>query len=95
MEGNALEQTHKTKLLGLILRDDLSLKYNTELITKRAFTRMIILMNLYQFDVPLEELVEIYYLYIRSVVEQSSVVVHSSITEGEQMDIERVQKVAL
>ena len=95
MEGNALEQTHKTKLLGLILRDDLSLKYNTELITKRAFTRMIILRNLYQFDVPLEELVEIYILYIRSVVEQSSVVGHSSITKGEQMDIERVQKVAL
>ena len=95
LEGKALEQTHETKLLGLVLRDDLSWKSNTELITKRAYTRMLILRNLYQFDVPVEELIEIYILYIRSVVEQSSVVWHSSITKGESKDLERVQKVAL
>ena len=42
LEGKALEQTHETKLLGLVLRDDLSWKSNTELITKRAYTRMLI-----------------------------------------------------
>ena len=40
-------------------------------------------------------LVEIYILYIRSIVEQSAVVWHSSITKGEERDLERVQKVAL
>ena len=95
MGGNNLEQVNQTKLLGLVLRDDLSWKANTEAITKRAFTRMIILRNLFQFEVPVEDLLEIYILYIRSVVEQSAVVWASSLTKGEQKDIERVQKVAL
>ena len=56
---------------------------------------MIILRNLYKFDVPVAELIQIYILYIRSVVEQSAVLWHNSITAGEQNDIERVQKVAL
>ena len=34
-------------------------------------------------------------LYIRSVIEQSAVVWHSSITKGERNDLERTQKVAL
>ena len=56
---------------------------------------MIILKNLFQFNVPISDLILIYTLYIRSVLEQSAVVWHSSITKGEELDIERVQKVAL
>ena len=44
---------------------------------------------------PMKELLNIYILYIRSVLEQSAVVWHSSITKGEQLEIERVQKCAL
>ena len=44
---------------------------------------------------PVHELIEIYNLYIKSVVEQSSVVWHRSLTKGEQRDLERVQKLAL
>ena len=40
-------------------------------------------------------MVIIYCLYIRSVAEQSSVVWSSSLTVGEQNDLERVQNVAL
>ena len=56
---------------------------------------MIILHNLCDFNVPVEDLLTIYILYIRPVLEQSAVVWHSSIIRGEQMDIERVQKCAL
>ena len=56
---------------------------------------MTILRNLYSFDIPVTDLVQLYILYIRSIVEQSAVVWHSSITKGEQKDLERVQKVAL
>ena len=93
-EGN-LEQVHETKLLGLKLRDDLSWKSNTEMLTKKAYMRMIILKRLIKFSVPIEELIQIYILYIRSVVEQYATVWHSSITSGEKNDIERIQKVAL
>ena len=95
LEGETIEQLQETKLLGLVLRDDLSWISNTHAITRRAYARMIILRNLYAFDIPVEDLVQLYILYIRSIVEQSAVVWHSSITKGEQRDLERVQKVAL
>ena len=56
---------------------------------------MIILRNLFKFNIPIGDLILIYTLYIRSVLEQSAVVWHSSLTRGEEIDIERVQKVAL
>ena len=43
----------------------------------------------------MSDMLNIYVLYIRSVVEQSCVVWHSSLTEEQHMEIERVQKVAL
>ena len=95
LNGTKIDQVHQTKLLGLVLRDDLKWKANTDELTRRAYSRMIILRNLYKFDVPVDDLLEIYVLYIRSVVEQSAVVWHSSITKGEQRDLERIQKVAL
>ena len=95
LNGSLLEQVEKKKLLGLILSDDLSWKSNTAETTKKAYKRMIILRNLFQFGVPIDDLIHIYILYIRSVLEQSAVVWHSSLTEGERLGLERVQKVAL
>ena len=95
MEQNLLQQVKQTRLLGVILRDDLSFKSNTENITRNAYKRMSILHNLVKFSLPVEDLINIYILYIRSVLEQSAVVWNSSITKGEQLDIERVQKCAL
>ena len=53
------------------------------------------LNKLFEFEVPRNDLVEIYILYIRSVLESSATVWHSSITQGQENEIERVQKVAL
>ena len=56
---------------------------------------MCILTNLFEFAVPQEELVNIYTLYIWSVVGQSCIVWHSSLTSGEMFDLGRIQTVAL
>ena len=56
---------------------------------------MPILHKLYDFKVPRSDLVKIYILYIRSVLESSAIVWHSSLTQGQEMEIERVQKAAL
>ena len=56
---------------------------------------MIILHNLFEFRLPMEEMINIYILYIRSILESSAVVWHSSITKSEEIKIERVQKTAL
>ena len=55
---------------------------------------MLILQKLYAFNIPDEDLVQIYILYIRSILEQNCQVWHYSITNEEKSDLERVQKVA-
>ena len=69
LDGNNLEEVQETKLLGLTIRNDLKWHSNTESIVKNGYKRMIILHNLASFDLPVSEMVEIYTLYIRSVVE--------------------------
>ena len=43
----------------------------------------------------MKDLINIYVLFIRSILEEACIVWHSSITEGESNDLERVQKVCL
>ena len=95
LDGNLLEQVKETRLLGVILTDDLKWHKNTQNLVKRCYQRMIIIRNFYSFNVPIAELVNIYCLYIRSVAEQSCVVWGSAITVEEENDLERIQKVAL
>ena len=85
----------ETRLLGLILSNNLKWHSNTESIVKNAYKRMLILHNLVKFTLPTHELIQIYILYIRSVLETCAVVWHSSITRGEELELERVQKTAL
>ena len=55
---------------------------------------MLILHKLYAFNVADCDLVNIYNLYIRSILEQNCQVWHYAITQEEISDLERVQKVA-
>ena len=68
--------------------------YTSEIV-KNSYARISILRKLKAFQVPTNDLVNIYVLYIRSRLEQSAVVWHSSLTLGEEKELERVQKVAL
>ena len=95
LNGANLEEVKETKLLGLILRNDLKWHSNTEKLVKNAYKRMIILHNLTKFSLPLHEILQIYVLYIRSILENCAVVWHSSLSRGEELEIERVQKCAL
>ena len=76
----------------MVIWDDLTWQSNTDLIVKQAYQRMLLLHKLYEFQMPIDEMTEIYTLYIRSIIESSAVVWHSSITQGEVLQIERVQK---
>ena len=90
-----LEEVKECRLLGLTLTNQLSWHQNTQNIVKKANTRMIILQKLYEFNLPTEEMLSIYILFIRCMVEYCCVVWHSSITVEEGSSIERVQKTAL
>ena len=54
----------------------------------------MLLRKLSEFVSPVEDLKTIYISYIRSVLEQNSVVWHFSMTEENKEDLERVQKSA-
>ena len=94
MENNLLETVTQTKLLGTIIQTDLKWHSNTEMLIKKGYQRMLILNKLYEFKVPDEDMLNIYVLYLRSILEQSCVVWHSGLTDEESCDLERVQKVA-
>ena len=95
LNSTLLETISETTLLGTVISSDLTLHKNTEMLTKKGYQRMTILRNLYEFDIPQEDLVMIYAQYIRSILEYNSNVWFSNLTEEEKDDIERVQRVAL
>ena len=95
LNNTVLEIVRETSVLGTIVRSDLSWYSNTRYLVKRGYARLTILRNLYQFSIPEEDLVQIYCLYIRSVLEYISSVWFSSITQEENNDLERVQKCAV
>ena len=84
----------ETKLLGCLISSDMIWWANTNLITRKAYQRLGIIRKLYEFNVALNDLVLIYTLYVRSILEFNSCVWHFSITKAEEGDIERVQKIA-
>ena len=95
IEGHDLQQVSQTKLLGVWITDDLKWAKNTAEVVRNSYARMTMFRKLNSFEIPVEDLLNIYVLFIRSRLEQSAVVWHASITQGEEIELERVQKVAL
>ena len=84
-----------TQLLGTILSNNLSWDLNTASIVKKANARMQLLRKVASFGTSQGELKDIYILFIRSLLEQSATVWHSSLTEENANDLERIQKTAV
>ena len=95
LENQLLEIVDEKRLLGCVITPDLKFHKNTQFMVKRAYARMIIIHRLYSFNVATEDLVIIYILYIRSLLEQNVAVWNYAITQEECEDIERVQKIAV
>ena len=95
VNNQPIEIVKETKLLGTFLTDDLKWDKNTSEIVKKAFKRMQILNRASSFTSSRQDLKKIYLIYIRSILEQSAVVWHSSLTSKNRRDLERVQKVAV
>jgi hypothetical protein len=93
--GDDMQVIDETKLLGTIITNDLKWHRNTEDIVKRANARMRILHKISEFSAPVEDMVQIYVSYIRSILEQSCTIWHSSLTQEDIDDLERVQKSAM
>ena len=90
-----IDVINSTKLLGTILSSDLSWDLNTSALVKKANARMELLRKVASFGTGVEDLKTVYIVYIRSLLEQSATVWHSSLTEENRSDLERVQKSAV
>ena len=64
-------------------------------IVKKANARMELVRKVAGFGASEEDLKTIYFLFVRSILEQSAPVWHSSLTEENSDDLERVQKSAV
>ena len=92
VEGRAIETKEEMRLLGLVLRNDLSWKSNTEQMTKKAYNRLWMLKRLKLNGANIEDLTDVYIKQVRSVLEFGVPVWNSNIKKEEILDIERVQK---
>ena len=90
-----LERVSETKLLGVWISDDLSWTKNCKEICVRGFSRLSMITKLKYVGTSIEDLIDVYVLYIRSVAEYCSVAYHSSLTQAQSEKIERIQKTCL
>ena len=90
MNRENLEVVIQATLFGVIITNDLKWDKNTEYLVKKANSRMQLLRKVAEFASSIEDKKNIYVLYVRSIMEQSSVV-----WQENAEDLERVQKAAL
>lgn len=94
LNGENIDVVPETKLLGTIIQNNLKWDSNTSRLVKRANARMQLLHKLSEFGAPSDDIKYIYVSYIRSILEQNAVVWHSSLTDENKQDLERIQKSA-
>ena len=95
INGTNLEKISATKLLGVWITDDLSWSRNTREICTKAFSRLGMITKLKYVGVGMEDLIDIFKLFIRSVSEYCSVLFHSRLTVEDSDKLERIQKICL
>ena len=68
LENFILDILDNTKLLGVIISSDLTWHKNTKSLVSKGYQRIIILKKLFEFNVPMKDLINIYVLFIRSLL---------------------------
>ena len=95
VDGKKIEVVEETRLLGVLLRSDLSWSSNAEDIVKRAYKKLWYLRRLKRLGVEISDLIDVYIKQIRSILEYAAPLWHSAINGEDRLRIERVQKAAL
>ena len=80
------------KILGTIVNDKMSWDDNCQHLMKKVNARMQLLRSVQSFGAKHSEMVHLWTVFCRSVLEQSCAVWHSSLTQENIDDLERTQK---
>ena len=92
LKGQNIQIVDQMKILGTVVTSDLTWSDNCSLIIKKVNARMQLIRNILSFGATTEEMVHLWVVFCRSVLEQSCVVWHSSLTQENREDMERLQK---
>ena len=92
LKGNNVEVVDSMKILGTIVNNKLSWDDNCGQLVKKVNSRMRLLRGVQSFGASVEEMVHLWILFCRSVLEQSCVVWGTSLTQENIDDLERTQK---
>ena len=95
LNGRTLDRIEEAKIVGVWVTTWLDWTKNTSELCKKAYARVTMLTKLKYAGISAIEIINIYTLYIRSVLEYCSVVWHSTLTEDQNQAIERLQKTCL
>ena len=85
----------ETKLLGTLITNNFKWENNTKCLVRKSFSRIELLRKVSEFYKSTNDQLHINQTNVRSVVKQSAVVWHSSITTENTIALERVQRVAV
>ena len=92
--GSQIECIPDTKLLGVVVSQDLRWYKNTAYICQKARQKLWILRRMLDFDLDIYQLFDVYIKEVRSILELAVPVWHSGLTQQQTADIEGIQKVA-
>ena len=93
--GEYLEVVEKFKLLGVVMRSDTRWYDNTNYICQKGYQRLWMIRRLKNLGATDQELLDVYFKQVRSVLELAVPVWQPGLTQQEVRQIERVQKCAL
>jgi hypothetical protein len=95
LKGQSVQIVEKTKILGTILTNNLSWNENCSNLIKKVNARMQLLRKVWSFGSSCQEMVHLWKVFCRSVLEQSCVLWDSGLTQENRNDLERTQKTFL
>ena len=93
LNNKNIQVVNKMQILGCTITDDLSWDENCSIIIKKVNARMQLIRRVWSFGATLDEMVHLWKVYCRSILEYSCVVWNSSLTQNNIEDLERTQKV--
>ena len=94
VDGTMIECIQKTKLVGVILSENLSWHENTVYICQKARQKLWILRRMVKLGLNKEILFDVYSKEVRSMLELAVPAWHSGLTRQQSTDIERIQKIS-
>ena len=87
-----LEIVDSMKILGTILNNKLDWNQNCKNLVSKVNKRMLLLRKMHSFGASQSEMVHLWVVYCRSVLEQSAVLWQGGLTEENRESLERTQK---